>query len=271
MTKRHLAFYGLPFGLALLFAGILLAQNPGTDQNNQSNDNQNADTTQTPQDNQSPQDNQNTQNAQNPPGRPFIVNGKEVGSVVQMDGRSYVDVETLAQATNGSVTIEPNRVLLNLPAPEGAAAPGGENQPTAGETPPPEGLSREFARQAIGLLAEMREWRGAVGTILMYNVPVVGTWPQDYRDRVRASLDQVSVTAMTPDDEAALSLLQSQFSRLSDWADNVVTTRDNLDATNSVRPDALGNDPALAKISSCSGFLSSMLVSGKFENSTSCN
>jgi len=51
----------------------------------------------------------------------------------------------------------------------------------------------------------------------------------------------------------------------------VINTRQNLDATNSVRPGALQNDPALTKISACNGFLSSMLVSGKFENSSSCN
>lgn len=271
MMKRRLVSYALPFGLALLFAGILLAQGPPADQDNRNNGNQNADSTQNSPDTQNPPDNQNAQNAQNAPGRPFIVNGKQVGSVVQMDGRSYIDVEMLAQATNGSVTIEPNRVVLNLPQQGAGTAPGEENQPPAAEAPPPEGLTREFARQAIGVLSEMREWRGAVGTILMYNVPVVGTWPQDYRARVKASLEQLGIGATTPDDEAATSLMQNEFSMLSDWADSVVTTRDNLNATNTVSPNAVQNDTELAKISACSNFLSSMLVSGRFENNASCN
>jgi hypothetical protein len=117
----------------------------------------------------------------------------------------------------------------------------------------------------------MREWRGAVGTILTYGVPVVGTWPQDYHDHVQANLDQVSVAALTPGDEDAMRLLQNEFSNLSRWANDVVSARQSLNATNSVRPDTLQSDPTLAKISNCSRFLSSMLVSGTFSDDQSCH
>jgi len=206
--------------------------------------------------------------AQTAPDPAFIVNGKPAGKILRVDGRSYVDVETLAQAVNGSVTIEPDRVVLTMPAPETNGASGADSQPPQ---PPPEGLTRGFASQAIGVLAEMREWRGAIGTVLMYNVPVVGTWPQDYRDHVKADLDQSSVAAMTSDDEAAVELMRNEFSALSGWANNVVATRQNLDATNTVRPDAMQSDPALAKISTCSRFLGSMLVSGTFADNPSCH
>jgi hypothetical protein len=206
--------------------------------------------------------------AQKAPDRDLIVNGKPAGKVVRMDGHSYVDVETLAQATNGSVTLEPDRIVLTIPAAETNGAPGEANPPAA---PPPDGLTRNFASQAIGELAEMREWRGAIGTILTYNVPVVGTWPQDYRDRVKADLDQLSVTAMTADDQAAMQLLHNEFSNLSQWASNVVSTRDSLNATDTVRPDVMQSDPVLAKISACSRFLSSMLVSGTFADNPSCH
>jgi hypothetical protein len=36
-------------------------------------------------------------------------------------------------------------------------------------------------------------------------------------------------------------------------------------------PNALQNDPALAKIITCSRFLNSMLVSGTFADNSSCN
>jgi hypothetical protein len=262
MTKRRLVSYLFPFGLALSFAGILLAQNAENDQRPQ--DARNTDNSQN-----SP-DTQNTQNPQNPSGRPFIVNGKQVGSVVQMEGRSYVDVETLAQATNASVTIEPNRVVLNLPATQSGGQTGTEGNQSQ-EPAQQQGLSRDFAREAIGVLAEMREWRGAIGTILMYNAPFVGSWPEDYRARARLSVDQLSVASMTADDNNALALIQNEFSNLSDWADNVVSTRQNLNATNSVRPTALQDDPQLAKITACGRFLSSMLVSGQFSDDPSCH
>jgi hypothetical protein len=234
MRNRSRISYFFLFGSLLLFAGILLAQNA--------------------------------------PDRALIVNGKSQGTVVQMGSHSYIDVETVAQFTNGSVTIEPNRIVLNFPLAEAARpAETAEAPPAAAPAAPPPGLSRNFASLAIGELAEMREWRGAVGTILQYGVPVVGTWPQDYRDRVEANLRQVELAATTAADMDALQLLENEFSTLAGWADNVVSTRNAMNATNTIRPDAIQNDPTLTKINNCARFLNSMLVSGMFSDDQSCH
>lgn len=230
MRNRKAISYFLCFGSILLFAGILLAQNT--------------------------------------PDRSLIVNGKSAGTVVQMGDRAYVDIETVAQFTNGSVTLEPTRIVLNFPAQGSGPAPAAAE---AAPAPPPPGLSRSFASLAIAELAEMREWRGAVGAILTYGVPVSGTWPQDYHDRVEANLRQVGLSASTADDQSAMGLLENEFSNLSDWANNVVSTRQSLNATNTVRPDVMQNDTALAKVSACSNFLSSMLVSGTFSDNSNCH
>jgi hypothetical protein len=207
--------------------------------------------------------------AQDVPDRALIVNGKSAGMVVQMGGHAYVDVETVAQFTNGSVTLEPNQIVLTFPAASSSAAPRTGLAPLP--PPPPPGLSRNFASQAIAALSEMREWRGAIGTILTFGQQVVGSWPQDYHDRVEADLGQVAVSVSTASDQDALQLLQNEFSNLAQWASNVVTTRQSLNATNTVRPDTMQNDPAVAKISECSRFLSSMLVSGVFADNQSCH
>ena len=200
--------------------------------------------------------------------RTLFVNGKSAGNVVQMSGRSYIDVETVAQFTNGSVTIEHGRVVLTFPAAtSNTAANTGAAPPAAA----PPGLSRNFASLAIAELAEMREWRGAVGTILAYGVPVVGTWPQDYHDRVDANLQQVSVAAATAADQDALQLLRNEFSNIARWANDVVATRQSLNATRTIGENAMQNDQGLAKISACSRFLSSMLVSGMFSDDQSCH
>ena len=233
MRNRSAISYLLLFGCILLFAGILLAQTA--------------------------------------PDRTLIVNGKSAGMAVQMGGHAYVDLETVAQFTNGSVTLEPNRVVLNFPASGTAPAPTPSTNSAPPPEPPPPGLSRNFASLAIGELAEMREWRGAVGTILLYGVPVVGTWPQDYHDRVQADLEQVAVAASTAADQDAVQLLRNEFSNLSGWASDVVNTRQSMNATNSTRPDALQSDTTLTKISNCSRFLNSMLVSGIFSDDQSCH
>src|SRR6202521_3288956 len=231
MRNRSGISYLLLFGSILLFAGILLAQNV--------------------------------------PDRALIVNGKSAGMVVQMGGHAYVDVETVAQFMNGSVTLEANRVVLTFPESGTVAAP------SAGLAPlplaPPPGLSRNFASLAIAELAEMGEWRGAVGIILTYGVPVVGTWPQDYHDRVEANLEQVGIAASTASDHDAMQLLRNQFSNVARWANDVVTTRQSLNATNTVGPNTVQGDQTLAKISNCSRFLNSMLVSGMFSDDQSCH
>ena len=50
--------------------------------------------------------------AQTPPDRTLFVNGKSVGTVTQIGGRSYLDIDTVAQIMNGTMTDEPNRILL---------------------------------------------------------------------------------------------------------------------------------------------------------------
>ena len=203
--------------------------------------------------------------AQSTPDRTLFVNGKSVGTVVQIGGRSYLDIDTVAQIMNGTVTVEANRILLVVPG------RGPVQNSNAGPPQPAQGLSKEFARPAIAELAEMREWRGAVGAILAYGSPVVGTWPQDYHDRVEASLQQAAVAASTAADQDALQLLRNEFGNLSQWANDVVSARQSLNATKSVNPTATQNDQALAKIMNCSNFLSSMLVSGVFADNPNCH
>ena len=61
--------------------------------------------------------------AQSAPERTLIVNGKTVDAGLrEIDGHAYIDVETLAKLTNGSVVIGPTRVVLKIPAAKSAAA-----------------------------------------------------------------------------------------------------------------------------------------------------
>ena len=230
MNRRRNLRYFVVFGTVLSLAGILLAQRG--------------------------------------PDKPLVVNGRTVGKpVVQIDGRSFVDIDTVAQLTNGVVTVQSDRILLTIRN----ASPGAPPPPPPPPPAPPEGISKEFAREAIALLAEMREWRGAIGTTRSYNVPFAGTWPQDYHDRVQEDVQRVALAASTGPDQDALQLLRNEFDNLSNWASSVIAERQALNATKTVAPDVTQNDQTLAKISDCSSFLSSMLVSGMFADSPSCH
>ena len=85
--------------------------------------------------------------AQRTPDKKLILNGKATSAaVLQMDGHSYLDVEALAQITNGSVRIEPNQIVLTIPNTNFDAN-------TAQPTP---ALTKDFASAAIATLAEMK-------------------------------------------------------------------------------------------------------------------
>jgi hypothetical protein len=219
--------------------------------------------------------------AQSAPGKILVVNGKSAGPAVrQIDGRSYVDIEALAQVTNGVVTIERHRIVLTIPVSDSGATAGAASAdappasaPAANAPPaqPPPGLSRGFASAAIAELAEMREMRGAIRAMITYGLAVSDNWAEDERGRVMTGLRQAEVAATTEDDQHALQLLQNEADKLASWADSVFAARQVLNGAMTVDPNALQNDPALAKIRSCGQFLNTMLVSGAFADDPSCH
>jgi hypothetical protein len=90
--------------------------------------------------------------AQQMPDKKLVVNGKNTaGAVRQIDGHSYVDIETLAQATNGMVTFEPNRIVLTIP---GSCSPGPNSDTTPLQIT--QRLSKDFASAANFAVAEMK-------------------------------------------------------------------------------------------------------------------
>jgi hypothetical protein len=204
--------------------------------------------------------------AQNvPEKRKLVVNGRVAdGAVVQIDGHSYVDVDTFARAMNASVTFEPDRVILTVPVAEAAAKPE--------RTAP--GLSKDFARAGIAQLAEMWEWKGAIASAIRAGVAAgswLGPWLQDHRVRAEGSLSQTSLAAKTESDQKALQLLKNEFTSLGEWDSNTQASIHSLNAEQTLNPAAAQNDPLLAKISECGNFLSAMLVGGEFEDSPSCH
>jgi hypothetical protein len=197
----------------------------------------------------------------------LVVNGKNLGAEVKViDGHSYLDVESLAQITNGAVTIEAHRVVVTIPAPNSASS-------ATNAAPPQEntGLSRDFASASVAAIAEMREWRGAIGAMITYGLVVSDSWSQQYRDTVDASINQASLAATTESDKSALPLLRNEFDKLTSWADAVQAARQSLNGAKTVDPHALQNDPQLASIKDCSQFLNSMIVSGTFSDNASCH
>ena len=275
MNKRASFRLFLPLGLVLALAGVLFAQSA-------------------PNKNKIPDKN-----------KTLVVNGKSAGPVVRkIDGRSYVDIETLSEVTNGVATIERDRIVLTIPVSESAptdcaaptstavadtgaapssappadaapvataAADSSAVPPRAGPAQPPQGLSRDFASAGIAALAEMREMQGTIRAMITYGLAVSDTWTREDQGRVMTGLRQAQLAATTEDDQHALQLLQNEADNLESWADSVFAARQILNGAKTVDSNALQNDPALAKIRSCGQFLNAMLVSGAFADDASCH
>lgn len=196
----------------------------------------------------------------------LVVNGRTAGAGVrQINGRLYVDLESLAQATNAVLTVEPRRVLLNIP-PSDAGAVASDDSPQNSQR-----LSRDFSSTAISALAAMREWRVAVRAMILYGLAVSDTWVQAYHNQTLDAIRQAGVAASTDPDKNALQLLRSESDMMTAWANQVESARQELNGAKVVDPNALQNDPALAKIQSCNQFLNSMVFSGTFNDDPSCH
>src|ERR1700722_9240193 len=245
--------------------------------------------------------------AQGTPNKTLVVNGKTVEAAVrQIDGHSYVDVETIAQLTNGTFIVDPHQVVLNIPVAKSATAaaatpatpatksaaaaaiPFNSAPPAVAASAPvtavvpvvapatvapaePPGISRGFAAQAIGALADMREWRGATSAMITHGLALGDAWAESYHQRVQEGLHQAQLAAITDSDRSALQLLQSEADNLTTWWNGVLAARQDLNGATTVDPDALQNSTALAKIRACSQFLNSMLVSGDFADNSNCH
>jgi hypothetical protein len=201
-----------------------------------------------------------------PAKKTLVVNGRTADSaVVQIDGHSYVDVDAFVRIMNAAVSFEPGRVILTIPAAEAGAKPERTAAP---------GLSKEFAKASISQLAVMWEWKGAIASAIRSGVAAgnwLGPWLHDYRVRAEGSLNQTSLAAKTESDQKALQLLRNELASLGEWDNNTQATIHSLNGEQTVNPAVAQNDPLLAKISECGNFLSAMLVTGEFADSSSCH
>ena len=197
----------------------------------------------------------------------LVVQGQSgEAQVLEIDGKSYVDLKSLAEITNGSLSFKADRIVLTLPS-------------TAVSTPEPEipvptdpsSLSQGFMKAGIEAIAEMREWASPLAYAIQNNYQVTEDWVANYREQAAAALHAASAAATTAGDANALQLLNHEFEMVRQWSDKLVQAKRSMDtAKYSMSPDALRNEPLSQKIITCSHFLATMLGSSTFQDNPSC-
>ena len=205
-----------------------------------------------------------------PQNRQLVVNGKAgEATVVQINGRTYVDLETLVRIANGSLSFQGTQISLVLPgSPANPAAATPKQEQPAGR----DGLTRNFMIAGIETLAQMREWASTMANAIQHGYGVTESWAVDYRERTATSLRQASASASTDADHNALQLLTNEFQSVETWSSELIAAKKNMDtAKYSMSTDSLRNEPLSQKIINCGRFLGTMLGSAEFGDDPSCH
>jgi hypothetical protein len=196
--------------------------------------------------------------------RTLIVNGQPgQATVVQVNGRSYVDVEALARITNGSLGFNGNQITLTLPSAASTSGPAAASASPSADA----GLSRGFLKAGIEAMSLVREWHSALANAIKNGFPISGSWLAGYRGQATAALRLATVAASTDSDRSAIQLLTNAFNFMDSLSNQYVAARQSLDY---ISPDALANDPLDQKLVNCGHSLAAMVASGQFVDDGSC-
>jgi hypothetical protein len=198
--------------------------------------------------------------------RTLIVNGQSGQvTVVQVNGRSYVDLEALARVANGSLGFKGNQITLTLPG-SGTPPPA---PPTAAANTAPQtpGLSRGFLRAAIEAMSLVREWHSALANAILNGFPLADSWLAGYRAQAATALRLASVAVSTDSDRSAFPLLTNGFNMMTKLSNQYVSQRQSLSY---ISPDALQNDPLDQQLLNCGHSLAAMVASGQFQDDGTC-
>ncbi|HYL47001.1 MAG TPA: hypothetical protein VEU52_08235 [Candidatus Limnocylindrales bacterium] len=208
--------------------------------------------------------------------RTLIINGQTTQvPVIQVSGRSYIDLEGLANAVNGSLSYSGNMIALSVPirpvngASSAAQSAAPAPAPTAAAPPAANpGFSQGFLNAGIEEMSTLREWHAALATAIQNGIPVTAGMLAPYRMQATTNLRYAQVAVTTPSDRNAYQLLNNVFQNMGKLSDKYVNMRANMTY---ISPDALQSDDLDQRLRACGRSLSAMAASGQFVDDGSCH
>jgi hypothetical protein len=196
--------------------------------------------------------------------RMLVVSGHSAEvPIMDLNGRSYVDLEALARAMDASLSSNGNKTVLTVP---GVANPGSTAR--ADHHSANAILSKDFLRAGIEAMSVIREWRGTLTNAVQRGYPITEDWIGNYRDEARKNLHLAEVAVSTPADKDCFPLLTNVFNNMNALNDRF------LEATRTrtyIRPDSLSNDPLDQRIMNCAHSLAAIAANGQFVDDGSCH
>jgi hypothetical protein len=194
----------------------------------------------------------------------LIVNGQPSQvEVLQINGRSYAELEALARAVNGSLAFNGNQIALTVPS--SATSPQSASSQNASLMEP--GLSNAFLKAGIEAMSTVREWHSALASAIRNQYPINESWLGPLRDQAATNLRLASVAVSTDSDRSTLPLLTNEFNNMKQLSGKYVTKRQSASY---IAPDSLQNDDLDKKIVTCGHALAAMVASRQFQDDHSC-
>jgi hypothetical protein len=195
----------------------------------------------------------------------LIVNGRTgVVTIVQLNGRSYVEIEALARVASGSLSFKGNQITLTFPASSESTVPA----LSPATEPANQGFSREFLRAGIEEMSAIREWRSVLTNAVEHGYPISEDWLTVYRNQAAKNLTLASVATSTDSDRDALGLLTNEFNNMHRLSNTILESHKSMDY---VSPTTLTDDPLDQRIMNCAHSLASIVAGGQFQDVTSCH
>jgi hypothetical protein len=199
---------------------------------------------------------------QTPPQSTTLVVAGRTGEapVIQLNGKSYVEVESLARITHGALRFQGSQIILNLASGAGAAA-----APTQAERPPQ--LSAGFSSAEIEAVTQIREWRAALVNAIENNYPVTDSWVARLRRSAEAKVQLALAAVSTDPDRLTAQLLQNELTNMQQMSDQFVAMHTKA---NYIPPDSFEHNALDDKILACERALATMAATKQFADEIAC-
>ena len=187
--------------------------------------------------------------------------------VVQVNGKSYVQIESLARLTGGSISFHGTQITLALAPPDSNMNQATNQATTQPDSPEKPALSKDFMRAGIDALTMIREWRVALLNAIR-NSSVSEDSVSGYARDAESRLAQVSAAVYTGPDRDALAMFNTEFANMRQLSDKYLALRKSMTY---IPPDSLDNDKLDQQIQGCGRGLAALATSGQPHDVPTCH
>jgi len=179
--------------------------------------------------------------------------------LLQLNGKSYVDIETLALLTKGTLSFKANQTILTLQA----STP--EVQASTAQVKP--GLSRAFIQASVEEITVILEWRNAIVNAVQINTPLSEDWVAARHRLAEKNLALASAAVASDEDRSAYPLLSAEFNNMQKLSELYLATRNQ---NRFISPQNFGNAPLEEQILSCAQGFATMTEKHEFQDQATC-